>query len=181
MPHQKGNKSNEPKPPSDEILVRAHEAQLNKMLGLIAVWFSLFIGLIGILVALIGTPQVELEWWVKGFIAFFGIVFAIGGGFLTMAILGKFQEIVFLEKQKSVGYTYFFQYLKEKKVRYAGARLWDWIVRNGVLGISDEQLMDERSDYTYSRMNKGLSIIMLLVWAILGLIAVSIVLILNSR
>jgi hypothetical protein len=150
------------------------------MLGLIAVWFSLFIGLVGILVALIGAPQIRLEWWIKDLIAIFGIVFATGDGFLTMAILGKFQESVFLEKQKSVGYTYFFHYLKEKKVPYAGARLWDWIVRKGVLRIGDEQLTDERSDYNYSSMNKGLSLIMFVVWGILALIAVSIVVLLNS-
>jgi hypothetical protein len=86
--------------------------------------------------------------------------FALTDACLTMAILGKFQELVFLEKQPEINLTSFYANLYDQKIPFFGARLWDSIVRKRVLRVSDEELRSPEP-YDYQKMKMRLNIVMI--------------------
>jgi hypothetical protein len=164
--------SERPPMPSQKVIELAYDAQLKKMLGLIAVWASFFIGLIGILVALIGRST-SLGLLVRTLLVCLAAALAVLDACLTMAILSKFQELVFLEKQPQINLTSFYAYLDDQKIRFSGARWWDGVVRKRILLVSDEELRSVEQ-YNYLRIGKRLNALMFGIWVVLFFLWVSV-------
>lgn len=143
-----------------EQLGLAYRGQLSKMLGLIAAWIATFVPMIVIFLDVARNPPLAV--FARLVVGSLAVVLLAADVSLTLAILSKFQEIVILERE--LGVTRFYNGIRQ--YRFAGAALWDSIVRSGGLGIEEEEI--ERHDY--SRMNCRLEIVSFLVIAILSLL-----------
>jgi lysylphosphatidylglycerol synthetase-like protein (DUF2156 family) len=144
------------------------------MLDFAVVYSSFFVGLMGLLIGLISGGS-SLAWWIRICMGIISGVLTLAEIWLSMAILTEFEELVFLEKTNAVGLVSFYTYLKRHNVPFPGARLWDRIVRAGILGVAYEELENKEQEYeNYRRRHIGLTVALIVMSLLAVLLFVTI-------
>jgi len=129
-----------------EVLRTTYEGELTKMLSLILAWIATFTPALTIFIELSKNTTVTAR-HVMGSLS---LLLLFVDGLLTLAILGKFQEIVMLERK--LGVVHFYDRISA--YRFWGARFWDWVIRGCVLKLGPVD-----APYDYRKVNLAFNLV----------------------